>query len=126
MMAQLREWIQGLNLDQRLMIFPLIVIYQEMRILAENNHNTSQGLVCGMLFGASAALPFLWPLKLRLLYLLYGNVSFPFMEARLTQQGLWCFRLCRHPVHGDEQGRHCPVNKHLSVGAGSESLMNDQ
>jgi hypothetical protein len=77
-MAQLRDWIQGLNLGQRLMIFPLIVIYQEMRILAEDNHNASQGLVCGLVFGSSAALPFLGPLKLTLLYLLYYSVSFPF------------------------------------------------
>jgi hypothetical protein len=84
MMAQLRDWIQGLNLGQRLMIFPLIVIYQEIRILAEDNHNASQGLVCGMLFGASAALPFLWPLKLTLLYLLYCNAFFPILQAELT------------------------------------------
>jgi hypothetical protein len=41
-----------------------------MRILAANHHKASQGLVCGMVFGSSAALPFLWPLKLTLLYLL--------------------------------------------------------
>jgi hypothetical protein len=84
MMAQFRDWIHGLNLGDRLMIFPFIVIYQEMRILAKNHHNASQGLVCGMVFGSSAALPFLWPLKLTLLYLLYSSIFFPILEAGLT------------------------------------------
>ena len=94
MMAQLRDWIQGLNLGQRLMIFPLIVMYQEMRILAEDNHNASQGLVCGMLFGASAALPFLSPLKLTLLYLLYCNAFFPILQAGLTVPSVFGLFVC--------------------------------
>ena len=93
-MAQFRDWIHGLNLGDRHMIFPFIVIYQEMRILAEKHHNASQGLVCGLVFGSSAALPFLWPLKLTLLYLLYNSVSFPFMEARLTIPSDFGFFVC--------------------------------
>jgi hypothetical protein len=84
MMAQFRDCIHGLNLGERLMIFPLIVTYQKMRILAETHHHASEGLVCGMVFGSSAALPFLWPLKLTLLYLLYCSDFSPILQAGLT------------------------------------------
>ncbi len=94
MTAQFRDWIQGFKLGERLMIFPLIVLYQEMRILADTHHNASQGLVCGMLFGSSAALPFLWPLKLTLLLLLYSNDFFPVMQAGLTISSDFGFFVC--------------------------------
>jgi hypothetical protein len=94
MMAQFRAWIHGLNLRDRLMIFPFIAIYQEMRILAETHHHASEGLVCGIVFGSSAALPFLSPLKLTLLYLLYGRDFFPILQAGLTVPRDFGFFVC--------------------------------
>jgi hypothetical protein len=75
MIGQIRDWFRGLRLGERPMAIPFVVLYQEVRILAESHLSTIKGLVCGMVFGSSAALPFLWPLNLRGLYLLYSTFS---------------------------------------------------
>ncbi len=70
MVSHFREWIHSLSLGEQPMVLPFVVLFREVRVLAESHLSISQGLVCGMVFGSSAALPFLWPLKLTRLYLL--------------------------------------------------------
>jgi hypothetical protein len=81
---QFGEGIHGLNIGQQPMLFPLVVLFRKMRGLAESHLSHIKGLVCGSMFGSSAALPFLYPLKLRGLCLLYLPISFRIWKSRLT------------------------------------------
>ncbi|KAE9381865.1 hypothetical protein N431DRAFT_15286 [Stipitochalara longipes BDJ] len=68
--SQFGEWPHGLNIGERPMVFPFVVLFRKMRILAESHLSKLKGLVCGTMFGSSAALPFLYPLDLKGLCLL--------------------------------------------------------
>jgi hypothetical protein len=70
MVSQFGEWLSGLNIGERPMMFPFVVLFR--RILAENHLSKLKGLVCGTMFGSAAALPFLYPLDLKGLCLLYS------------------------------------------------------
>jgi hypothetical protein len=54
---------------------PFIALFGQARKLTENHLSKINGGTCGFLFGSSAGLAFLYPLKLRSLYLLYKITS---------------------------------------------------
>jgi hypothetical protein len=84
MNIQFEERIRGLNIGLGPMVFPFVVLFRKMRGLAESHLSHIKGLVCGSMFGSSAALPFLYPLKLRSLCLLYLVISFRIWKSTLT------------------------------------------
>lgn len=74
MMSQIVEWIHGLSIGDRSMVHPVVVLLEELP--AARVISTIKVFVCGITFGSSAALPFLYPLELRTLYLMYSIILF--------------------------------------------------
>jgi len=53
------------------MVLPVAALLRKMQNLAKTHLSELKGLVCGTMFGSSAALPILYPFDLKGLYLLY-------------------------------------------------------
>jgi hypothetical protein len=73
MSSLIGRWTNGFNFGDRPAVRPFVVLFGEARKLTENV--LVKRVACGFLFGSSAGLPFLSPLRLRGLYLLYTVIS---------------------------------------------------
>jgi len=65
----------GFNFGNRPTPRPVIALFSEAQKLGQKYLAKINVATCGFLFGSSAGLPFLYPLKLRGLYLLYKITS---------------------------------------------------
>jgi hypothetical protein len=73
---QLGEQIRGLSFEDRPRVSSFTMGFRKIWSFAERHLSKIKALVCGTMLGSSAALPFLYPLRLKGLCLVYSAIPF--------------------------------------------------
>ena len=100
---------RGINFGYRPAARPFIALFVEVQKLIQKHSSKINSGTCGFLFGSSASLPFLYPLKLRGLYLLYKITSSSVAKANYAQRLRYLPLLCCS-IHILQCSRDCGVN----------------